>query len=75
MKTVSTAPFSITYRVPYSDITMGHLVYYARYIDWMEHVRNECFRYFDLTFQSLVDQGILLPVVTCHVDYKAGGAL
>lgn len=62
--------FSITYRVPYSDCTVGNHVYYARYLDWLERARNEFFRSIGVTFQSLVDQGIMLPVVTSHVDYK-----
>ena len=62
--------FSIIYRIPYSDCTVGNHVYYARYLDWLERARNEFFRKIGVTFQSLVDQGIMLPVVSSHVDYK-----
>lgn len=62
--------FRLRYRVPYSDCTIGNHVYYARIIEWLERARNEFFRHLGVTFQSLTDQGIMLPVITCHVDYK-----
>ena len=62
--------FSISYRVPYSDCTVGNHVYYARYLDWLERARNEFFRHIGVTLQSLVDQGLMLPVISCHIDYK-----
>lgn len=70
MSAKSEQPFSITYRVPYSDCTVGNHVYYARYVDWLERARNEFFRHVGVTFQSLTEQGIMLPVISCHVDYK-----
>lgn len=63
--------FQFRYRVPYSDCTIGNHVYYARYIDWLERARNEFFRDLGVPFQSLVEEGIMLPVITCHVDYKS----
>lgn len=64
-------PFTFVYRVPYSDCTVGNHVYYARYFDWLERARNEFFRAIGVTFQSLVDQGLMLPVVRAQIDYKA----
>jgi acyl-CoA thioester hydrolase len=61
---------SVSYRVPYSDCTVGNHVYYAHYLDWLERARNEFFRHIGVTLQSLVERGLMLPVVTCHVDYK-----
>jgi len=64
------AGFFILYRVPYSDCTIGNHVYYARYVDWLERARNEFFRHVGVTFRSLTEQGIMFPVIACHVEYK-----
>jgi acyl-CoA thioester hydrolase len=62
--------FRHTHRVTYADGTMGHHVYYARYLDLLEAARNEFFRSLGLTFLELQNQGTLFPVIECHLRFK-----
>jgi acyl-CoA thioester hydrolase len=63
--------FRHTHRVTYADCTMGHHVYYARYLDLLEAARNEFFRSLGLPFLELQNQDTLFPVLECHLRFKS----
>jgi acyl-CoA thioester hydrolase len=61
---------SMKYRVPYADTDQMGVVYYANYLTYFERVRNEFFRDLEFTYSRLESEGIMLPVVEAHCDYK-----
>jgi acyl-CoA thioester hydrolase len=63
--------FKSTYRVPYTDCTVGNHVYHSRYLDILEVARNEFFRSLGSTFLSWQEQGVVFPVVECQLKYRA----
>lgn len=63
--------FRHLHRVTYSECAPGNHVYYARYLDVLEEARGEFFRHVGLTFLQLQERDTLLPVVECHLRYRA----
>jgi len=60
-----------TCRVLYGDTDAGGVVYYANYLRYFEAGRTEYMRELVVSYRSLEEQGFILPVVECHVRYKA----
>ena len=60
----------ILYRVPYADTDQMGVVYYANYLVLFERVRNEFFRNISYPYSRMESEGVMLPVVEAHVDYK-----
>lgn len=60
----------LLYRVPYADTDQMGVVYYANYLVFFERVRNEFFREISYPYSKLENEGVMLPVVEAHVDYK-----
>jgi acyl-CoA thioester hydrolase len=58
-------------RVLYSDTDAGGVVYYANYLRFMESARTEFMRDHVQPYSSLEKNGFILPVVECHIRYKA----
>lgn len=58
-------------RVLYGDTDSGGVVYYANYLRYFEAGRTEYMRELVASYRSLEEQGFILPVVECHVRYKA----
>ncbi len=58
-------------RIAYRDVTVGNHVYYARYLDLLEIVRNEFFRTLGHPLLQLQEQGIIFPVVECSLRCHA----
>jgi acyl-CoA thioester hydrolase len=58
-------------RVLYGDTDAGGVVYYANYLRYFEAGRTEYMRELIASYRSLEEQGFILPVVECHVRYKA----
>lgn len=59
-----------TIRVIYGDTdTMGQ-AYYGNYFRWFEIGRNEMFRSLGLTYKSVEERGIYLPVAEAHCKYS-----
>jgi acyl-CoA thioester hydrolase len=67
----SRPPFSHLHRVTYTDCTVGNHIYYGRYLDLLEAARGEFFRHLGTTFLQWQEQGIIFPVIECHLRYKA----
>ena len=60
----------LKYRVPYADTDQMGVVYYANYFVFFERARNEMLREAGLPYVSFEEQGIMLPVIEAHCDYK-----
>ena len=59
------------YRVPYADTDMMGVVYYGNYLTLFERARNELMRARGPTYAQMEADGLMLPVVEAHVDYRA----
>jgi acyl-CoA thioester hydrolase len=68
---LSAAPFRFAHRVAYADCTIGNHIYYSRYLDILEKARGEFFRGLGTSFLHWQEQGMIFPVMECHLFYKA----
>ncbi|USG64439.1 acyl-CoA thioesterase [Brevibacillus ruminantium] len=57
-------------RVRYSETDQMGVVYHANYLNWFEVGRTEFIRDSGMTYRSLEDKGILLPVTDIEISYK-----
>lgn len=57
-------------RVPYAHTDQMGFVYYANYFVYFEMARSEMLREAGLPYTDLEAQGIMLPVLEAHCDYK-----
>ena len=48
------------------------VVYYANYLVWFEVGRTEWLRVSGRTYRDLEEQGLGLPVIEAHCEYKLG---
>jgi len=62
--------FSIQYRVPYADTDQMGVVYYANYFVFFERLRNELLREMGLSYKTMEESGIMLPVIDASCSYK-----
>lgn len=62
--------FFIKYRVPYADTDQMGVVYYANFLVFFERARNEYFREIEYPYSRIEEEGVMLPVIEAHVDYK-----
>lgn len=58
-------------RVPYAHTDQMRYVYYANYLVYFEMARSEMLREAGMPYGELEKQGIFLPVVEAHCNYKA----
>lgn len=58
-------------RVPYAHTDQMGFVYYANYLIYFEMARAEMLRKVGLPYGELEKQGIFLPAVEAHCEYKA----
>lgn len=49
---------------------MGY-VYYGRYLEYFEVARTEMIRSLGMPYTKLEEEGVMLPVIQTHIDYKA----
>jgi acyl-CoA thioester hydrolase len=61
---------SIDYRVPYADTDQMGVVYYANFFVYFERVRNEMLRAVGYTYKQMEAEGLRLPVLEAHCDYR-----
>jgi acyl-CoA thioester hydrolase len=59
-------------RVRYAETDKMGVVYYANYLVWFEVGRTDWLRQTGLTYRSMEDDGIQLPVIEAHCEYKQG---
>ncbi|WP_245577801.1 acyl-CoA thioesterase [Gelidibacter mesophilus] len=60
----------IQLRVRYAETDQMGMVYYGNYAQYFEVGRVEWLREFGVSYKSMEDEGILLPVVSLNVRYK-----
>ena len=58
-----------TSRVIYGDTDNMGFAYHANYLRWFEIGRAELFRAWGLTYKSIEDKGIFLPVSEAHCKF------
>ncbi len=58
------------YRVPYADTDKMGVVYYANYFVFFERLRTELLREAGFSYFEMEEQGIMLPVIESHCNYK-----
>jgi acyl-CoA thioester hydrolase len=46
-------------------------VYYGRYLELLEAARGEFFRHLGTPFVQWQEQGVIFPVIECHLRYRA----
>jgi len=62
-------------RVCYEDTDAGGVVYYGKYLRYLEQGRMEFFRERGLSVFSLHEQGYLIPVTRLEIDYLVPAVL
>jgi acyl-CoA thioester hydrolase len=50
---------------------VGNHVYYGRYLEILEEARSEFFRHLGTPLLGWQQQGVIFPVVECHLRYQA----
>jgi acyl-CoA thioester hydrolase len=62
-------------RIYYDDTDAGGVVYHANYLRYLERGRTEFLRDRGMSVQVMHDQGIIFPVVSIQIDYRAPARL
>lgn len=60
-----------TVRVRYAETDQMHVAYHANYFVWFEVARTDWLRAAGLTYRDMEAEGVLLPVIEAHCEYKA----
>ena len=61
---------SYSFRVRYAETDQMGVVYHGNYAQYFELGRVEWLRSMGITYKSMEDNGIMLPVISLHIDYK-----
>ena len=61
----------LKYEVPYADTDQMGMVYYANYLIYFERGRTRLFEDLGIPYPQMEADGLGLPVLEAHVDYKA----
>lgn len=65
-------PFSIEHRVPWPDVDLVGVVYFARFLSYFEMAEVEWMRSQEIDYERLLDkEKIWMPRVSAHCDYKS----
>lgn len=59
-------------RVRYAETDKMGVVYYAHYLVWFEIGRTEWLRETGWTYRAMEEDGLALPVIESHCEYKLG---
>ena len=57
-------------RVRYGETDQMGVVYHANYASYFEVGRTEWLRQYGITYKSMEDDGIMLPVISLEIKYK-----
>src|SRR5690606_13067494 len=60
----------INIRVRYSETDKMGVVYHGNYAQYLEIARVEWLRNLGISYREMEDNGVMLPVVSLHIDYK-----
>ncbi len=58
-------------RVRYAETDQMQVAYYANYFVWFEVARTDWLRDAGLSYRDMEAEGVLLPVIEAHAEYKA----
>ena len=59
-------------RVRYAETDRMGIVYYSHYLVWFEVGRTDWLRDAGWTYRAMEDEGLALPVIEAHCEYRAG---
>ncbi|MFL3006135.1 MAG: acyl-CoA thioesterase [Candidatus Neomarinimicrobiota bacterium] len=59
-------------KVYYRDIDKMGIVYYSRYFEYFEESRTELFASIGLQITNVEQEGVALPVISSHCEFKKG---
>ena len=62
---------NLRYTIPYAETDQMGVVYYAHYLVYFERARTALLNDLGLPYRELEKQGIALPVVEAHVEYRS----
>ncbi len=60
----------ISFRVRYAETDQMGVVYHGNYAQYLEMGRIEWLRRFGISYKSMEESGIMLPVISLHIDFK-----
>lgn len=60
----------INIRVRYGETDKMGVVYHANYAQYLEVARVEWLRRLGISYRSMEENGVMLPVISLHIDYK-----
>ena len=60
----------ISFRVRYGETDQMGVVYHGNYAQYMEMGRVEWLREMGISYKNMEENGIMLPVISLHIDYK-----
>ena len=63
---------SIDLKVAFCDLDGMRAVYHTNYIKWFDLARTKLFMEAGFAMDKWEDGGVLLPLVVCHCEYRAG---
>lgn len=63
----------IKIRVRYSETDQMQFVYYGNYAQYFEIGRTEWLRKFGITYKSMEESGIMLPVISLNTNFHKPG--
>ena len=72
MNTSSTRQTASSVRVRYAETDKMGIVYYSNYLVWFEIGRTDWLRETGLTYREMEANGIQLPVIEAHCEYRQG---
>ena len=62
--------FEISFRIRYSETDQMGVVYHGNYPQFLEIGRVEWLRSFGISYKSMEENGIMLPVISLQINYK-----
>lgn len=62
--------FTHKIRTRYSETDQMGVIYYGNYPQYLEVTRVEWLRNLGISYKEMEKQGVMLPVVSLHIDYK-----
>ena len=60
----------ISFRVRYAETDQMGVVYHGNYAQYLEMGRVEWLRRFGISYKTMEESGIMLPVISLSIDYK-----
>ena len=72
MSSVTSRVTTSTVRVRYAETDKMGVVYHSNYLVWFEIGRTDWLRDTGWTYRSMEEEGIQLPVIEAHCEYRLG---